>query len=264
MEPGHSESGAKPPFSEKSFYLAEFRGRTLAIAAPAEELLSPAALEAVLKELEANATRVVLISNAPPQPSAGLATPVVPAASGRLEGAVWREFAASPRVGVCADPGADFAAAASAVALRLGISKLIWIDRDGGLLQPDGTRDSFLDLEQLRERERGGFPGESPQRRAILGETQRALEAGLPAVNLCTLEGLAAELFTYSGAGTLFTRERYITVRRLGLDDFDAAHDLALRGVAEGYLAPRPPQQVEQILAGCPARSSQAQRRAAG
>ena len=31
---------------------------------------------------------------------------------------------------------------------------------------------------------------------------------------------LAEELFTYSGSGTLFTRERYVDVRRLGIDDF--------------------------------------------
>ena len=44
-------------FSEKAFYLAEFRGRTLAVAAPAEQLRAPAALTAVLEELAANATR---------------------------------------------------------------------------------------------------------------------------------------------------------------------------------------------------------------
>ena len=56
------------------------------------------------------------------------------------------------------------------------------------------------------------------------------LEAGLPAVNICSAEGLAEELFTYAGSGTLFTRDRYMSVRRLGIDDFDAAHDLIHRG----------------------------------
>jgi amino-acid N-acetyltransferase len=47
----------------------------------------------------------------------------------------------------------------------------------------------------------------------------------------------------------LFTRKRYVVVRELGLDDFDAADDLIGRGVAEGFLAPRPPRAVDQVLA---------------
>jgi amino-acid N-acetyltransferase len=70
----------------------------------------------------------------------------------------------------------------------------------------------------------------------------------LPAVNLCSLDGLADELFTYAGSGTLFSRERYVAVRRLGIDDFDAADDLIARGVAEGYLAPRSTEEVERVL----------------
>ena len=49
-------------FSEKGFYLSEFRGRTLALAVSAGGLGSPAPLEAVLKELEVNGTRIVLVS----------------------------------------------------------------------------------------------------------------------------------------------------------------------------------------------------------
>ena len=52
------------------------------------------------------------------------------------------------------------------------------------------------------------------------------LSAGVAAVNLCRLDGVADELFTYDGSGTLFTREGYVAVRRLGFDDYDAATDL--------------------------------------
>ena len=45
------EGRAGTAFSEKSFYLSEFRGRTLAIAVPAADLGQPGPLEAVLKEL---------------------------------------------------------------------------------------------------------------------------------------------------------------------------------------------------------------------
>src|SRR5262249_50870980 len=72
---------------------------------------------------------------------------------------------------------------------------------------------------------------------------------GGPAVNVCDLAGLEQELFTYSGSGTLFTRKRYIAVRELGLDDFDAAYDLIDRGVAEGYLAARPSREIDRVLA---------------
>lgn len=75
------------------------------------------------------------------------------------------------------------------------------------------------------------------------------LETGVPAVNVCSAEGLDDELFTYAGSGTLFTRERYIGVRPLGIDDYDMAWDLIGRGVAEGYLAPRGPDQLDAVLA---------------
>jgi amino-acid N-acetyltransferase len=38
-------------------------------------------------------------------------------------------------------------------------------------------------------------------------------------------------------------------VRALGVDDFDAAHDLLRRGVEEGYLAPRDEAEVDALLA---------------
>ena len=40
-----------------------------------------------------------------------------------------------------------------------------------------------------------------------------------------------------------------MVVRRLALDDFDAAADLIARGVEEGYLAPRTQEQVDAVLA---------------
>src|SRR5690606_17236720 len=86
-------------------------------------------------------------------------------------------------------------------------------------------------------------------RRALLRQIDAMVSAGVPAVNVCDPEGLDQELFTYAGSGTLFTRKRYVVVRDLGLDDFDAAWDLIGRGVAEGYLASRPPREVDRVLA---------------
>jgi N-acetylglutamate synthase-like GNAT family acetyltransferase len=133
--------------------------------------------------------------------------------------------------------------------LRLGLTKLMCVDPAGGVRGPDGGRRSFVDLDELRRLRRDGTVPESAARRRLLAEIEVALEEGVAAVNLSTLEGLADELFTYAGSGTLFTRQRYVHVRRLGLDDFDAANHLVERGVAEGYLAPRPLEEVERVLA---------------
>ena len=73
--------------------------------------------------------------------------------------------------------------------------------------------------------------------------------AGLPAVNLCSLSGLDADLFTFEGSGTFFARERYLDVRRLSLDEFDAADHLIQRGVDEGYLVARSGEEVDAVLA---------------
>ena len=58
-----SESEVGRAFSERSFYLEEFRGRALAIAAPQASLGSPAELRRVLTQLADNHTRVVLLSD---------------------------------------------------------------------------------------------------------------------------------------------------------------------------------------------------------
>lgn len=247
MSAAGKNAGGSAPFSEKGFYLSEFRGRTLALAATGETLRSAAPLEAVLKELAANATRVVLISDEAAAFEALPDTPFLESDAPRLEGEVWHELRAAHRVGIRVVDAADFPASSCRIALRLGVTKLVWIDCDGALVDSAGRRLSFADLGELQALLRDG-PSRGERRTAILREIEAALAAGLPAVNLCSLDGLADELFTYTGSGTLFSRERYVEVRRLGIDDFDAADDLIARGVAEGYLAPRSLEEVEQVL----------------
>ena len=236
------------PFSEKGFYLNEFRGRTLAIAARAEDLRRPAPLEALLAELEANTTQVVLLSTESPVLEALLGGAALAASEPRFEGEVWRALARAPHVGVVCEGGEGFERSCREIALRLVLSKLVWVDAVGGLRRADSSRCSFVDLEELRQLLRNRASREHPTRLALLREIEMALSAGVGAVNLSTLEGLADELFTYAGSGTLFTRESYVLVRRLGLDDYDAAADLIARGVAEEYLVPRTLEEVERIL----------------
>jgi len=230
-----------PAFSEKDFYLQEFRGRTLLFALPDDELGAAGALAAVLGELSASGVRCVVLAG----DAAGLeklvGAPPLEGADPGLAAGVWRALRERPVAAVrCAD--APLGPEVRRVALGLGASKLVVIDPGGGWTRPGGGQASFVGLDELR----GLDPG---PRRPVIEAVRALLEAGVPAVNLCSQAGLADELFTYAGSGTLFTRERYVTVRRLGLDDFDAAADLVARGVAEGYLAPRSPEEVDAVLA---------------
>jgi len=243
------ESPGFAPFSEKGFYLAEFRGRTLAITAPATQIREVVApLREVLAELAANATRVILISDDRDALAALIDTPAIPADTGRLEGTIWQGLRKSAFVGVQVEADRDLAHATGQIALRLGLSKLVWIDGGGALVGAGERRLSFVDLEELRAVLAADAP-ETRSRASTLREIESLLEHGMPAVNLCSMEGLADELFTYAGSGTRFSRERYVDVRRLGIDDYDAADDLIARGVAEGYLAQRTPEAVERVLA---------------
>jgi N-acetylglutamate synthase-like GNAT family acetyltransferase len=235
------------PFSEKNFYLSELRDRTIAIAGHGEEFRRGAVLEAVLKDLEANRTRVVFLSDCSDALASGLGIQAIAETNpAQLPGPVWRGLGKTLRVGVVTDPKRDFVSTCSEVVLALGIEKLVWVDGEGGLVGANGERNSFVDSEALRARidaaPRGSDLG------VFLAGVEAMLSGGVSAVNLCTLEGISDELFTYNGSGTLFTSAGYIDVRGLGIDDFDAAADLIERGVAEGYLAPRSPAQVERVL----------------
>jgi len=237
-------SGKPRAFSEKSFYVQEFRGRTLALCAPAAEVV--AKLAPVVGDLGANGIRsLVLAPEALDLASLG-SLPRVEARAERLEGEVWRALREAHSVGIAVSGEGGFALGCRRVAARLGVAKLVFLEAAGGLTRPDGRRVSFVNLDELEPLARDP---EHPLRE-LLAEIRAALEAGIAAVNLCTADGLADELFTYAGSGTLFTRERYLTLRRLTLDDYDAAHHLMDRGVEEGYLAPRSEREREQVLAG--------------
>jgi N-acetylglutamate synthase-like GNAT family acetyltransferase len=236
------------PFSERAFYLSELRDCTIAIAGCGSELQNRAALEPVLKDLEANRTRVVLISDRAEALEPLLEIDVLKADElATLPGRAWRQLGRSLRIGVAIEPGAGFGAACGAVVLALGIRKLVWADPAGGLVRKGGERDSFVNVEALRACI--GGDQQRSESREILVEIEAMLSAGVSAVNLCTVAGVADELFTYNGSGTLFTSRNYVDVRSLGLDDFDAAVDLIERGMTEGFLAPRSPEQIERVLA---------------
>jgi amino-acid N-acetyltransferase len=236
------------PFSERGFYLSELRDCSIAIAGGGGELRNRAALEPVLKDLEANRTRVVLISDRAEVLEPLLAIDVLKGDElATLPGRAWRQLGRSSRIGIAMDPQLGFGAACREIAVALGIRKLVWVDPTGGLVRSGGGRESFVDVAGVRDRIAGDQ--RQPGFREILVDIEAMLSAGVSAVNLCTADGVADELFTYNGSGTLFTSRNYLDVRRLGLDDFDAAVDLIERGITEGYLAPRSPEAIERVLA---------------
>lgn len=77
------------PYSERDFYLQEFRGRTLGIACPAVDLRDPAPLLTVIQTLARNDTGVIVISTRRAALAAVVGDRIVPAATPRLETAVW-------------------------------------------------------------------------------------------------------------------------------------------------------------------------------
>jgi N-acetylglutamate synthase-like GNAT family acetyltransferase len=142
-------------------------------------------------------------------------------------------------------------APACRIAQRLRVHKLVLLDPAGGLREPNSRRVfSFLDqatLDVLLEAGEAEFHGLS-HRRAMLGEIGRVLESGVGSVNLCKVDGLSRELFTYEGSGTLFTRDDYCRVERLAIDDFREVERLVERGQHEGLLKPRSGEEIAHLL----------------
>lgn len=231
-------------FSEEAFYLKEFRGRTLGIAVPGQDDAHHPELARVLARLADNATRTVLVLGPALDPTS-LALPMAALDVPRFPGQVWRTLkhgsvVAVPAVGT-------LATAVLEAATRLGLFKVVRLAPIAGVRDPGGERRSFVHVSELGEL-RHATPQHDPLHDLLL-EIEGLLLAGIPSVNVCTVAGLGDELFSYAGSGTLFTRERYVHVRRFGIEDFDAAADLIARGTAEGYLAPRSDAQIDHLLA---------------
>ncbi|MCZ6782186.1 MAG: GNAT family N-acetyltransferase [Proteobacteria bacterium] len=238
---------AERSFSERDFYLAEFRGRTLGLVLAGVDEAGLAQLDPVLVDLRANETGVVLISGERSLLEKASGGRVVARDEPRWVAGIWRALRAGGTAGLLLDPGAELAPASREIALRLRLAKLLWIDPAGPLRDDEGGRISFVTLAGLAEFGRGA-PARG--REALLAEVGRMLEGGIPSVSICRPEDLAEELFTYAGSGSFFARESYTDVRPLAIDEFDTAHDLIQRGVDEGYLVPRAPEEEEEILAG--------------
>jgi len=198
----------------------------------------------VTSTLAANGTRTVLIGAETGTLEQLGAVQVLALSDPRWVGMAWRAVQHGEVAGVWAEGGRGLARSVREVALRLRLAKLVWLDAEGGLRREGGGRLSHIDRASLSR-----VLAETHARADLLHEIGEMVDGGLPSVAICTSESLADELFTYAGAGTLFTRNRYIDVRSLALDEFDQAQDLIARGVAEGYLVARNEAQVDAVLA---------------
>jgi amino-acid N-acetyltransferase len=266
------------PFEEKDFYLEEFRGRSVLIAidpvsAAARPDLAP--LAAAVTELVRNGTRVLVWwpevdptsarrlraalrrarrgRRRAPQPFMRVATgDLVGPDAEQLRGELWADLRRDGlAVVVVRDPdAAAFPVSATALATTLRVPKLVLLDSRGGLLAGAPNRLSFVDENQLDTLLRQGEAEWSGlgDRRGLLAEVRDALRRGVEAVNLCPPEGVAEELFSYEGSGTLFTQGDYCHVGPLGIDDFAQAERLLERGQREGLLKLRSPEEVAQVL----------------
>jgi amino-acid N-acetyltransferase len=245
-----SETAAIPGFSEKDFYLAEFRGRAVAIALEGADEAGLKALGVVLDQFSANGTRVLVLTEDPELLERIVPNAWVSSQQFLWPSVLWRLFRVNFPAGLRVDAaGNGFVHACHQVVDRLQLAKLVLIEPYEALVDSDGSRLSYVDLAELDRMLEAPHSMLTEDRLLMLREIRSMLAAGLPATNLCSLAGLAEELFTYAGSGTLFTRERYTVVRSLSLDDFDAAHYLIGRGVSEGYLVARSEVQVDSILA---------------
>ena len=268
---GKPRRGA-PVFTEKTFYLEEFYGKSLlfALIPPAGQRISDFdSLVLTLRELRRNQTRCVVIvspsalpklmrrmgklapKEPPPvfNPSEGLRSRPYPPDSAVAE--IWARLRAGSIVvaSMSRDDADDLTVFARELASRLRVFKLLMLDRRGGLLDnKTGQRLSFVEERRIRRTMR---TIRSRARRAIVRAALDALEDGVGSVNLVAPGDVYEELFSFIGAGTLFTEMQYGFVRPVSIDDFEEVEALIVRGQNEGHLLPRSPEQIAQILPSC-------------
>ena len=258
-------------FTEKTFYLEEFYGKSLifALVPPVGERLAQLdGLVRTLRELKRNQTRCIVIAAASAiptlirrlgrmaprdeipsfDPANGLRTRPYPPDSAISE--IWRGLRAGAVVVASAVTGdaADFVVFARELASRLRVFKLLLLDRAGGLENADGERLPFVEIKRMR---RALAHEKSPLRRSIIRAARLAIEDGVASVNLVAPRYVYDELFSFIGAGTLFTEHQYGDVRPVAIDDFEEVEALIHRGQDEGFLLPRADEDIARLLPSC-------------
>ena len=173
----------------------------------------------------------------------------LPDGASALRSAIWTRLRQGGLCVLSAGAARGYPRDAVELAVALRVPKVVLVDPDGGLAA-SGTRLSFVDenaLATLLHQGQAEWSGLGA-RRALLVEVRAALDRGVEQVNLCPPEGVADELFTYAGSGTLFTEGDYTHVGPLGLDEFEQAERLLERGHREGLLKLRSSEEAAEVL----------------
>jgi len=258
-------------FSEKTFYLEEFYGKSLLFAfipPTGQRIADFDSLVLTLRELRRNQSRCVVIvspsalpkllrrlgrlapKEPPPifNPSDGLRSRPYPPDSAVAE--IWERLRAGSIVvaSMSRDDADDLIVFARELASRLRVFKLLMLERAGGLLDKNGETLSFVEQSRIGRVRR---QVRTRARKAIVRAALDALEDGVGSVNLVAPRDVYEELFSFVGAGTLFTEMQYGFVRPVSIDDFEEVEALIVRAQDEGHLLPRSPDQIARILPSC-------------
>jgi N-acetylglutamate synthase-like GNAT family acetyltransferase len=260
-----------PVFTEKSFYLEEFYGKSLmfVLVPPCGERLAELdSLNRTLRELRRNQTRCVAVAStrsvprlmkrlgrlaprhAPLRfnPATGLRSRPYPPDS--AVAALWQALQTGPIVvaEAAADEPEDVIIFAQQLASRLRVFKLLLLDRAGGLVDSSGSRHSFVQIGRVRSLLKNV---RSPHRRGLVRAAYRAIEAGVASVSLISPREVYEELFSFSGTGTIFTEGGYGNVQQIGIDDFEEVEALIIRAQNEGFLLSRSKAEIGSLLPSC-------------
>lgn len=215
---------------ERRFYLDQFRGRLLIISDPtAVGVDGHESVTEIVDELVANGAVVVRTE---------------PSESGVLNQlgdeqmiALWRDLDAHG-VTTVAVPDADASRElATQIAERFRAHKLVLVTRGRDRADTGGRVDESyisIDIDETHD--------------GAVELAARALRSGVASVNVVHVEGLADELLTYRGAGTLYTAGDYVTIDRVGFDDFAQVQRLIRTGVEAGFLKPRSDAEIHQLV----------------
>src|SRR5215469_5789394 len=260
-----------PVFTEKSFYLEEFYGKSLlfALVPPSGERLSELdSLNRTLGELRRNQTRCIIIASTPAlprlmkrlgrlaprhaplrfNPATGLRSRPYPPDS--AVSALWQALETGPIVvaeAAAGQPG-EVVMFAQQLAARLRVFKLLLLDRGGGLVDRSGNRYSFVQIGRVRSLMKNVC---SPHRRGLVRAASRAIEAGVASVSLISPREVYEELFSFSGTGTIFTEGGYGNVRQISIEDFEEVEALIIRAQNEGFLLSRTEGEIARLLPSC-------------
>ncbi len=247
------------PPAERAFYVDEFRGATIVASLAAPDETTVASLGRAAGALAGGGSRLVTVVGAGTGAGADheidavvacLPAPavVLAAAVGQLNddwlADLWLAITDQHEVVVSVPAGSE-AAVAAALAVALRARKLVITDQAGGWGRPPR---SFADVMTHAE----AFEAQLADRQggAVVAALRDALAGGVTNVNLCRPADLDRELFTFDGAGTLFTSGGYVALGPLRVDDLPAVERLVAQGIADGLLRPRDRQEIARLAVG--------------